>query len=290
MSISTARNFPISQDIRELDRRAGQILVGSKASSGAAGLSLIAAGALAIASSMAAPVATLEQLDVLSAVAVALPEMGGLPFESLTDSLLTLLTGPLSKMMAIAAFIIGMGLGLVRQSVSAVVMGIAMAMTVSYGPHVIVRVLDPGHAEAGKTVDPVTLVQQTKDARERAYYEAQMAAQAGDGAATRTALTKLGLASEAEAIERDKPADGDIMANAKPQTLYAVEMAAFGEPRSEAATRYAAEAQSVAAGRWSGALAAFNIAGLAGATAFALFTLGRRMKRRVTRLMGVAHA
>ena len=49
-------------------------------------------------------------------------------------------TGTLGKIIALGALIVGIGFGLVRQSVIAAVIGIAMAMVLSYGPDVIDKI------------------------------------------------------------------------------------------------------------------------------------------------------
>lgn len=46
-------------------------------------------------------------------------------------------TGTLGKIIALAALIVGIAFGLIRQSVVAAVVGIAMALVLNYGPKVI---------------------------------------------------------------------------------------------------------------------------------------------------------
>lgn len=50
-------------------------------------------------------------------------------------------TGSLGKLFAVAAFIIGMGIGLVKQSAMAVVLGIAFALIMAYGPGIIDQIV-----------------------------------------------------------------------------------------------------------------------------------------------------
>ena len=61
------------------------------------------------------------------------------------DSVVTLVTdwaqGSLGKLLSIAAFIVGMGIGLIRQSVMAVVIGIAFALVMFYGPTIIGNII-----------------------------------------------------------------------------------------------------------------------------------------------------
>jgi len=60
-------------------------------------------------------------------------------------TVLTMLTdwaqGSLGAVLSIAAFIIGMGIGLVRQSVMAVVVGLSMAIVMFYGPTIITNIV-----------------------------------------------------------------------------------------------------------------------------------------------------
>lgn len=50
-------------------------------------------------------------------------------------------TGTLGKIIALAALIVGIGFGLVRQSVIAAVIGISMALVLNFGPSVISNIL-----------------------------------------------------------------------------------------------------------------------------------------------------
>lgn len=45
--------------------------------------------------------------------------------------------GTLGRLLALSAFLIGMGIGLVKQSAMAVVLGVAFALILRYGPDVI---------------------------------------------------------------------------------------------------------------------------------------------------------
>lgn len=45
--------------------------------------------------------------------------------------------GSLGKLLAVSAFLIGMGIGLVRQSAMAVVLGLAFALIFAFGPGII---------------------------------------------------------------------------------------------------------------------------------------------------------
>lgn len=82
-------------------------------------------------------------MPVLAAMAVggsALAAANGsseTTFSAITNTVNDWATGSLGKLLAIAAFLIGMGVGLVRQSAIAVVVGLAFAIILAYGPGVI---------------------------------------------------------------------------------------------------------------------------------------------------------
>lgn len=58
-------------------------------------------------------------------------------FDSVVQMLTNWATGSLGKLIAIAAFIVGMGIGMIRQSVMAAVVGVAFALVMFYGPTII---------------------------------------------------------------------------------------------------------------------------------------------------------
>lgn len=58
-------------------------------------------------------------------------------FDSIYTTISDWATGSLGKLFAVAAFIIGMGIGLVRQSAMAIVLGLAFALIMFYGPGII---------------------------------------------------------------------------------------------------------------------------------------------------------
>lgn len=72
-----------------------------------------------------------------SALAAANNAAGDNTFSTITNTVNAWATGSLGRLLAIAAFIIGMGVGLVRQSAIAVVVGLAFAIILAYGPGVI---------------------------------------------------------------------------------------------------------------------------------------------------------
>lgn len=58
-------------------------------------------------------------------------------FTSIYDTLKTWAEGSLGKVVAIAMFLVGLAAGVVKQSVMAVVAGVAAALVMAYGPTVI---------------------------------------------------------------------------------------------------------------------------------------------------------
>lgn len=58
-------------------------------------------------------------------------------FDAVYNTVAGWATGSLGKLFAVAAFIIGMGIGLVKQSAMAIVLGLAFALIMFYGPGII---------------------------------------------------------------------------------------------------------------------------------------------------------
>ncbi len=65
---------------------------------------------------------------------------GGQEFATIYNLIKEWMEGTLGTILALAAFTVGLGMGVVRQSIMAVVLGIAMAITAHYGPDVIENV------------------------------------------------------------------------------------------------------------------------------------------------------
>lgn len=66
---------------------------------------------------------------------------GGQEFEAVYEMIEGWATGTLGKIIALAALIVGIGFGLVCQSVIAAVIGISMALVLNFGPSVISNIL-----------------------------------------------------------------------------------------------------------------------------------------------------
>jgi len=62
---------------------------------------------------------------------------GGTEFDTMYQMVVDWTEGTLGKLLAVTAFLIGMGMGVIRQSILAVVLGIAFALTLAYAPQII---------------------------------------------------------------------------------------------------------------------------------------------------------
>lgn len=91
---------------------------------------------LAAATAMAAPVA------VVAGTAVA--GSGGTEFGAIVTQLQDWLEGGLGQVLALGALAVGLGIGIVQQSIMSVVVGIAMAIAVFYGPGVLTGIITAG--------------------------------------------------------------------------------------------------------------------------------------------------
>lgn len=58
-------------------------------------------------------------------------------FDPIYDQIRGWAEGSLGKLLAVSAFLIGMGIGLVRQSAMAVVLGLTFALIFAFGPTII---------------------------------------------------------------------------------------------------------------------------------------------------------
>ncbi|ADV02138.1 MULTISPECIES: TraA family conjugative transfer protein [Comamonadaceae] len=89
------------------------------------------------------------QTALLLAVAVSLPMQamagaGGSEFTQVYDQLTGWSNGILGKSLGVAALLVGLGVGVIKQSVIAAVVGVAMALTAGFGPGVIDGVITSG--------------------------------------------------------------------------------------------------------------------------------------------------
>lgn len=91
------------------------------------------------------------QIAALVVVAAMLPLQamagsGGTEFTQVYDQLTGWANGTLGKVLGVAALLVGLGVGVIKQSVIAAVVGIAMALTAGFGPGVIDGVISSGIA------------------------------------------------------------------------------------------------------------------------------------------------
>lgn len=80
----------------------------------------------------ALPVAT---VTLIAGGAVA--GTGGTEFDTMYQMVVGWTEGTLGKLLAVSAFLIGMGMGIVKQSILAVVLGVGFALTLAYAPAII---------------------------------------------------------------------------------------------------------------------------------------------------------
>jgi conjugal transfer pilus assembly protein TraA len=70
-------------------------------------------------------------------VTLAYAGTGGTEFTEIYDTIVGWTSGALGKTIAIGAFLTGIAMGIVRQSIMAVVIGISTALAVNYTPTII---------------------------------------------------------------------------------------------------------------------------------------------------------
>lgn len=74
----------------------------------------------------------------------AIAGTGGTEFAAIVTQMTDWLEGGLGQVLALGALAVGLGIGVVQQSVMAVVVGIAMAIAVFYGPGVLTSTITAG--------------------------------------------------------------------------------------------------------------------------------------------------
>lgn len=96
--------------------------------------------------SLAVPVLLALTIAAALAPMQASAGAGGTEFTQVYDQLTGWSNGTLGKVLGIAALLVGLGVGVIKQSVIAAVVGIAMALTAGFGPGVIDGVISTGMA------------------------------------------------------------------------------------------------------------------------------------------------
>ena len=74
---------------------------------------------------------------LMVATSPAIAGVGGTEFVDVYDLLTGWSQGTLGKVMAVGMFLVGVGMGIVRQSVTSAVTGVGGALVLNYGPTVI---------------------------------------------------------------------------------------------------------------------------------------------------------
>ena len=91
-------------------------------------------------------------VSAASATALAATGVGAVSGVAANDTVWELLVGwtqgALGKVLALGALILGIGFGLVRQSVAAAAVGLGMAIVLQYGPYVINQIIGADAAPA----------------------------------------------------------------------------------------------------------------------------------------------
>jgi conjugal transfer pilus assembly protein TraA len=75
--------------------------------------------------------------DATAAASTTATDAGMAQLDSLLINIINWLEGPLGTLLAIAALLIGLGIGIMNQSIAAVILGIAMGAIVNYGAEII---------------------------------------------------------------------------------------------------------------------------------------------------------
>lgn len=80
----------------------------------------------------------------LAATSQAFAGAGGTEFTQVHDQVSGWANGTLGKVLGVAALLVGLGIGVIKQSVMAAVVGVSMALVAGFGPGVIDGVITAG--------------------------------------------------------------------------------------------------------------------------------------------------
>jgi conjugal transfer pilus assembly protein TraA len=104
-----------------------------------------------VTSTVARQTSSVEKILMIAiAVAFAFASMqsqagaGGTEFTQVYDQITGWANGTLGKTMAVSALLVGLGLGVIKQSIISAVVGVAMALVSGFGPGVIDGVISSG--------------------------------------------------------------------------------------------------------------------------------------------------
>lgn len=78
---------------------------------------------------------------VVAVTGAAVAGAGGDEFDTVVTQLTDWLEGGLGQVLALASLAVGLGIGVIQQSVMAVVVGVSMAIAVFYGPGVLTGII-----------------------------------------------------------------------------------------------------------------------------------------------------
>lgn len=81
---------------------------------------------------------------VVAGVTSAVAGGGGTEFTAISTQLQGWLEGGLGQVLALGSLAVGLGIGIVQQSIMSVVVGIAMSIAVFYGPGVLTGIVAVG--------------------------------------------------------------------------------------------------------------------------------------------------
>ena len=78
------------------------------------------------------------------AASLAVAGTGGSEFAAIVTTLTDWLEGGLGQLFALGALIVGLGIGMIQQSIMAVVVGVGFALAVFYGPALLTGIIGSG--------------------------------------------------------------------------------------------------------------------------------------------------
>lgn len=293
--------WPFSEEINSqlgtLERTRNRLRRAFSAAAIASLLCLVAAGGLLGGAEAFGPSETLAELDIPAAVASALsnenlghsqglPGSAMLALESFADTLM-----PALKIMSIVVLIGGIGLSLVNRGsmfTAPVILAFTLAGVVNLGLPLLQGISNGETAElasSARRIEQLGAHPQALNAKFRAlglfdspdgrYVVAQAAVKSGarplPGVVGQVAKE---LAAASLAVD--------------PQILYALEMAAFGEPRSPYARTYAETARATAGWMVLSGKALVALGGLVGIACLAAHLIGHAISRRLGRIRSLA--
>lgn len=267
-----------------------------------AGLALM--GVWQMLGASATPMTTFDNLDVpasvLDSLSTTVTRSVSTPFEPLMQTLNAWLNGTLAKILAIGMLMIGLASAVVKNSIIHAVTATAGALLFSYGPQIVLGIAG---ADQSQTQTQKTLVQRLlsdqdwrqalkeigpQDGATDTYLTSQVdflvyQAKRQGQSATEKAKSRAEYVQTAAVHDLARQAFDKLKWKPEAGRLHAMELAAFGTPRSAIAKRYVEEVTATKQSRLStasrfGALSTVCL-GIAAALAALHLTLHRRLGR-----------